>query len=78
MANDIDQRITAVAAPLATGMKALLQQNINDLRRDIGKLEHQQQSDPHIFTSEQAAELITLRIDLDAQRQALNAMREHS
>jgi TRAP-type C4-dicarboxylate transport system permease small subunit len=76
MAAGIDQKITLVAAPLVAGMAALLQQNINDLRREIGKLEHEQQYDPHAFTSEQAAELITLRIDLDAQRRALNAMRD--
>jgi hypothetical protein len=78
MAEGIDQKITLVAAPLVAGMQALLQQNINDIRREIGKLEHAQQYDPHAFTSEQSAELITLRIDLDAQRRALAAMRVNS
>ena len=75
MAGDIEETIDKKLAPIAGGFTAIVQQNINRLRRDISRLEFIQMNEPANWTIQMADDLTDMRIELDGQEAALNAMR---
>ena len=72
MADEIKDQVKAQIAPLNAGFKAIIQQNIDRLRREIEALEFRSRT--NIMTPEEARELADKRIELDGQRAALNAI----
>lgn len=69
MTGKIESTVQQKLIPLNTGFKAILQQNIDRLRRDIDALENKARSGP--LTNDEVRELSDKRIELDGQRQAL-------
>lgn len=72
MKGTIDSAVQAKIQPLNVGFKAILQQNIDRLRRDIDQLENKQRSGA--LTEQELRNLSDKRIDLDGQRAALDGI----
>lgn len=75
MAEDIQQQVQQGVAPLNMAFVAIIQSNIADLRRQIAAMEFRRDNPPpDDWTAEDAQELVNLRIDLDTQEDALEAL----
>lgn len=74
MASDIESTMDRKIAPITGGLKAIIQTNINRLRRTISTHEYRRDSSPTTWTQADASELTNLEIDLDGQVIALRAM----
>jgi hypothetical protein len=74
MADDIDRKIERRLQPLNVGFKAIIQQNVENLQRDIARMEFRRDSTDS-WTVEDAADLAQKRIDLANQREALTSIR---
>lgn len=72
MADEIKDQVKQQIAPLNAGFKAILQQNIDRLRREIEALEFKSRSGT--MTADEARDLADKRIELDGQRGALAAI----
>lgn len=70
----VEQTVQKKLGPLNVGFKAILQQNIDRLRREISVLENKQRAGA--LTDQEARDLIDKRIDLDGQIAALSGIRE--
>jgi hypothetical protein len=68
----VEQTVQKKLQPLNVGFKAILQQNIDRLRREIGALENKQRSGA--LTDQEARDLIDKKIDLDGQVSALQGI----
>jgi len=68
------QTVQKQLAPVNAGFKAVLQQNIDRLRREIAALENKARANP--LTDQEARDLIDKRIELDGQQTALNDIRK--
>jgi len=75
MAEDLDETIDNKLMPLNAGFKAILQSNINGIRRQIAALEYHREQFEDDWTAVDAQQLAQLYIDLDAQQSALRAVR---
>ena len=75
MAEDIEEKIDRKLMPLNAGFKAILQQNIEQIQRNIARLEYRQSQDPN-WSVQEASDLAQMRIDLSNQRAALTAIRD--
>lgn len=77
MAEDLDdtigEKLDAKLMPLNAGFKAVLQQNIASLRRQIADMEYREANDPE-WTAQDAGSLAQLEIDLDGQIAAYRAI----
>lgn len=78
MATDIQEAVQTEIQPIKTGVEAIIQSNINRIRRQISTLEHRRDTDPERWTSEDAGHLTDLKIDLDGQKRALAAVQRRS
>lgn len=74
MADELDQKISQQVAPLNQGFKAIIQSNINNIRRQIARLEFARDDPQTEWTVQMADDLAQLTIDLDAQQAALSAI----
>jgi hypothetical protein len=70
----VETTVQKKLAPLNVGFKAILQQNIDRLRREISVLENKQRAGA--LTDQEVRDLIDKRIDLDGQIDALAGIRE--
>lgn len=70
----VEQTVQKKLAPLNVGFKAILQQNIDRLRREISVLENKQRAGA--LTDQEVRDLVDKRIDLDGQIEALSGIRE--
>jgi hypothetical protein len=75
MADGMEEKIDKKLAPMNNGFKAIIQQNINRLRRDISRLEYIRQAEPQKWTPQMSDDLTNMQIDLDGQLMALDAIR---
>lgn len=69
----MEQTVQKKLAPMNAGFKALLQQNIDRLRREIAALENKGRLAP--LTDQEARDLIDKRIELDGQIAAITSIR---
>ena len=75
MAEDIQAQVQQGVAPLNMAFVAIIQSNIADLRRQIAAYEFRRDNPPpDDWTAEDAQELVNLRIELDTQEDALEAL----
>lgn len=72
--DQIDTQIEAKTKPLNAGFKAILQQNVNRLKREIAELERRDRSDG--LNEIETRTLTDKRIDLEGQQAALKAIEE--
>lgn len=73
LTNVVEQTVQKKLAPMNAGFKALLQQNIDRLRREIAALENKARVAP--LTDQEARDLIDKRIELDGQLAAITSIR---
>ncbi len=69
MAEDINATVSQQVAPINNAFVALLQRDINSIRKDIAELEYRQQAAAD-WSVKDAQELAELEIDLEALREA--------
>ena len=75
MAEDIQQQVQQGVAPLNMAFVAIIQSNIERLRRQIADMEFRRDNPPpDDWTSEDAQQLVNLNIELDTQEDALEAL----
>ena len=74
MADDVAKSIDEEVEPLTNGFKAIVQQNINQLRREIARMEDRKRKDPEHWTTTDTDDLVNLRIALEGQQKALRAL----
>jgi hypothetical protein len=74
MADELDSKIAQQVAPLNQGFKAIIQSNINNIRRAIARMEFARDDPETPWTAQQADDLAQLTIDLAAQQAALDAI----
>lgn len=70
----VDTKLNEKVRPLNEGFKALLQQQINRLKREIAELERKQRAEG--LTAQETRDLTDKRIDLNGQEAALRAIKE--
>jgi phage terminase Nu1 subunit (DNA packaging protein) len=70
----VEQTVQKKLAPMNAGFKALLQQNIDRLRREIAILENKAHAGP--LPEQDARDLIDKRIELDGQIAAITSIRQ--
>ncbi|KKN27341.1 hypothetical protein LCGC14_0865660 [marine sediment metagenome] len=74
VAADIQNEVKAQVAPLNQAFIALTKQKISSLRKEIAREEFRKTNNSN-WTVEDAEDLVELREDLEAQREALAALR---
>jgi len=74
MASDIEETIDEKLTPITGAFTAILQSNVDRLRREISSMEFRRTNEPDEWTQTDAADLTNRRIDLDGQIEALEAM----
>lgn len=74
VADDIHTEVKSQVAPLNQAFIALTRRNISETRKDIARQEFRKSNDPN-WTVRDAEILVELREDLEAQREALSALR---
>ena len=72
MAEDVEQTVQAQVAPVKGGLGALIQININKIKKEIAGLKFRQ-SQPG-WTAKDADDLAELEIELDGLKQAYEAL----
>lgn len=73
LTTQMEQTVAKKIAPLNAGFKAVIQQNIDRLRREIATLENKARTAP--LSDQEARELIDKRIELDGQLAAIAEIR---
>jgi hypothetical protein len=69
----VEATVQKKLAPVNAGFKAILQQNIDRLRREIAAIENKGRLGP--LTDQEARDLIDKRIELDGQIDAITSIR---
>ena len=79
MAEEIEDQVKAGVAPLNGAFIAIIQNNIDNLIREIARMEFRRDNPPAgDWVSEDSQDLAQRRIDLSAQEAALEALQENS
>lgn len=76
MAGEIHEQVKAQTAPTKEGVKAILQDKIDDLAMEVEVLESQRAREPSKFTREDATRLASFRARLQRQREALQELQQ--
>jgi len=76
MASDIEQSINKEIEPLNRAFVALLQRDVNDVRKAIAAMRYRQRLQQD-WTSEDAANLTYLEIELEALNEAMEEMKKN-
>ena len=74
MQESIKQTVATEVAPINNAFVALLQRDINATKKDIAALEFRERTEVEDWTSEDAAYLADLEIQLDALEEAKDAL----
>lgn len=73
MADQIQEQIQSEVQPLGTAFEVLIQRDIAELRRQIAAMEFRK--DTGSWTSQDAEDLVNLRLELESMQKALRALR---